>query len=113
MQQNTNLLFENKIGCVANLLGFSDGQREILKTAAWISLNEMMITQPKDYSEDEIHVAQWILVIRIGKNVQEMLNVNYRYTSNTLWQEFEQIANGNETGYSTMHLIDYMVERCR
>ena len=53
MEQNTNLLFENKIGCVANLLQFNDGEREILKTASWISLNNMMLSQTKNYTEDE------------------------------------------------------------
>ena len=111
MQENINLLFENKIGCVAKLFGFNDGQREILKTAAWISLNDMMISQPKDYTEDQIHIGQWILVIQIAKNVQQMLNINNNYASQHVWQDTEIVTNGN--GYSTMHLIEYMVERCR
>ena len=113
MEQNYNLLFENKIGCVANLLGFNGGEREILKTAAWISLNNMMLSQTKNYTEDEIHIAQWILVIKIGKNVQTMLSINNEYTASDIWKDFEQIANGQERGNTTIHLIDYMVERCR
>ena len=113
MQQKIDLLFENKIGCVANLLGFNDGQREILKTAAWIGLNDLMLSQPKDYSQNELHVAQWLLVIKIGKNVQEMLNLNSRYASNNIWQDLEEASNGRPDGCSVMHLIDYMVERCR
>ena len=113
MQENINLLFENKIGCVAKLFGFNGGQQEILKTSAWISLNDMMISQPKDYTEDQIHIAQWILVIQIAKNVQQMLNMNNAYSSNNIWQETEIVTNGRQDGYPTMHLIDYMVERCR
>ena len=107
MEQNYNLLFENKIGCVANLLGFNDGEREILKTAAWISLNNMMLSQTKNYTEDEIHIAQWMLVIRVGKNVQEMLHINNDYSLNNIWRDFEQHGN------TTMNLINYLVERCR
>ena len=107
MEQNYNLLFENKIGCVANLLGFNDGEREILKTAAWISLNNMMLSQSKNYTEDEIHIAQWMLVIRVGKNVQEMLHINNNYSLNNIWRDFEQQGN------TTMNLINYLVERCR
>ena len=107
MEQNYNLLFENKIGCVANLLGFNDGEREILKTAAWISLNNMMLSQSKNYTEDEIHIAQWMLVIRVGKNVQEMLHINNDYSLNNIWRDFEQQGN------TTMNLINYLVERCR
>ena len=113
MQENINLLFENKIGCVANLMGFNDGQREILKTAAWMALNDMMIAQKKECSEDQDHIAQWILVIQIGKNVQTMLNMNNKYASNNIWQDAEIVANGQENGYSTMQLIQFMVERCR
>ena len=98
MEQNINLLFENKIGCVANLMGFNDGQREILKTAAWMALNDMMIAQKKECSEDQDHIAQWILVIQIGKNVQTMLNINNEYTASDIWKDFEQVANGNERG---------------
>ena len=111
MQTNINLLFENKIGCVAKLFGFNDGQQEILKTSAWISLNNMMISQPKDYTEDQHHIAQWILVIQIAKNVQQMLNMNDTYSSNNIWRDTEITINGDR--YSTMHLIEYMVERCR
>ena len=68
-QQNINLLFENKIGCVSNLFGFNDGEREILKTASWMSLNDMMLNQQRDYNEDEFHIAQWMMIIKIGKNV--------------------------------------------
>ena len=107
MEQNYNLLFENKIGCVSNLLGFNDGEREILKTAAWISLNNMMLSQTKNYTEDEIHIAQWMLVIRVGKNVQEMLHINKDYSLNNIWRDFEQQGN------TTMNLINYLVERCR
>ena len=107
MEQNYNLLFENKIGCVANLLGFNDGEREILKTSAWISLNNMMLSQSKNYTEDEIHIAQWMLVIRVGKNVQEMLHINKNYSLNNIWRDFEQQGN------TTMNLINYLVERCR
>ena len=110
MEQNTNLLFENKIGCVANLLQFNDGEREILKTASWISLNNMMLSQTKNYTEDEYHLLQWILVIRIGKNVQHLLNVNKTDAMNNIWQEFEETQSNNN---QLLHLIDYMVERCR
>ena len=111
MESNTNLLFENKIGCVANLFGFNGGEREILKTASWISLNNMMLSQPKNYTEDQNHVAQWLLVIQIAKNVQQMLNMNDTYSSNNIWRDTEITINGDR--YSTMHLIEYMVERCR
>ena len=111
MQTNYNLLFENKIGCVANLMGFNDGQREILKTACWMSINDMMLSQQKDYTENEINIAQWILVVQIGKNVQQMLNMNDTYSSNNIWRDTEITINGDR--YSTMHLIEYMVERCR
>ena len=110
MEQNTNLLFENKIGCVANLLQFNDGEREILKTASWISLNNMMLSQTKNYTEDEYHLLQWILVIRIGKNVQHLLNVNKTDAMNNIWQEFEETQSNNN---QLRQLIDYMVERCR
>ena len=110
MEQNTNLLFENKIGCVANLLQFNDGEREILKTASWISLNNMMLSQTKNYTEDEYHLLQWILVIRIGKNVQHLLNVNKTDAMNNIWQEFEETQSNNN---QLLHLINYMVERCR
>ena len=110
MEQNTNLLFENKIGCVANLLQFNDGEREILKTASWISLNNMMLSQTKNYTEDEYHLLQWILVIRIGKNVQHLLNVNKTDATNNIWQEFEETQSNNN---QLRQLIDYMVERCR
>ena len=113
MQQKIDLLFENKIACVANLMGFNDGQREILKTAAWMALNNMMLSQPKEYSEDRIHLAQWILVIQIGKNVQHLLNINNNYSTNHIWNDSEIVANGQENGYSTMQLIQFMVERCR
>ena len=113
MQENYKLLFENKIGCVANLLHFNDAHREILRIASWISLNDMMLAQQKELTDEENHMAQWILVIKIGRNVQQMLNINNQYASNDLWREFEQIANGQERGNTTMHLIDYMVERCR
>ena len=107
MEQNINLLFENKIACVANLMGFNGGEREILKTASWISLNNMMLSQSKNYTEDEIHIAQWMLVIRVGKNVQEMLHINKDYSLNNIWRDFEQQGN------TTMNLINYLVERCR
>ena len=110
MEQNINLLFENKIACVANLMGFNGGEREILKTAAWISLNNMMLSQPKNYTEDEHHLLQWILVIRIGKNVQHLLNVNKTDAMNNIWQEFEETQSNNN---QLRQLIDYMVERCR
>ena len=110
MEQNINLLFENKIGCVANLLGFNGGQREILKTAAWISLNDLMLNQQKEYSDDEYHLAQWILVIRVGKNVESFLNANKSYASNDLWHEF---SNTQPNNGQLRQLIDYMVERCR
>ena len=112
MQQKIDLLFENKIGCVGNLFGFNEGEKEILKTAAWISLNEMMIAQQKDYNDQEFHIAQWILVIKIGKNVASFLNAN-KSDASSIWQDLEKIANGQERGNETMHLIDYMVERCR
>ena len=79
MQQNYRLLFENKIGCVANLLNFNGGEREILKTAAWIGLNDMMLSQQDQMSDDEYHLAQWLLVIRIGKNVEMFLAENKKY----------------------------------
>ena len=110
MQQNYKLLFENKIGCVANLLEFNDGQREILKTAAWISLNDLMLNQQKEYSDDEHHLAQWLLVIKIGKNVETFLNANKSYASNDIWHEF---SNTQPNNGQLLQLIDYMVERCR
>ena len=103
-------LFENKIGCVANLLHFNDGQREILKTASWINLNDMMLSQPQSMTEDEIHKAQWLLVLQTGKNVKTFLNTNKNYSFNELWQEFSK-TQGNNTQF--LQLIDYMVERCR
>ena len=113
MQTNINLLFENKISCVANLMGFNGGQQEILKTASWISLNDLMLSQKQDLTENESHIVQWLLVIRIAKNVQEMLNINARDASNNIWREFEEISNGNQNGNTTMNLINYLVERCR
>ena len=113
MQTNINLLFENKIGCVANLFGFNGGEREILKTASWISFNDLMLSQKQDLNDNESHIAQWLLIIQIGKHVQEMLNINARYASNDLWREFEEIANGQQKGNTTMNLINYLVERCR
>ena len=110
MELNTNLLFENKIGCVANLLHFNGGQTEILKTASWINLNDMMLSQSQPMTEDEIHKAQWLLVLQTGKNVEKFLNINKNYSSNELWQEFSQ-TQGNNT--QLLQLIDYMVERCR
>ena len=110
MQQNYRLLFENKIGCVANLLNFNGGEREILKTAAWIGLNDMMLSQQDQMSDDEYHLAQWLLVIRIGKNVEMFLAENKKYTSNNIWQDFSKTqADSNQL----LQLIDYMVERCR
>ena len=76
MQQNYKLLFENKIGCVSNLLGFNGGQCEILKTASWIALNDMMLNQSKTMNDDEFHLTEWMLVIRVGKNVESFLNAN-------------------------------------
>ena len=111
MQQNYKLLFENKIGCVANLLEFNGGQREILKTAAWISLNDMMLNQQKSMSDDEYHLAQWILVIQVGKNVVAFLDANKRYASNGLWEEISNTQSNNNG--QLLQLIDYMVERCR
>ena len=113
MQENINLLFENKIGCVAKLFGFNGGQQEILKTASWISLNDLMLSQKQDLTENESHIVQWLLVIRIAKNVQEMLNINARDASNNIWREFEEISSGNQNGNTTMNLINYLVERCR
>ena len=109
MESNTNLLFENKIGCVANLFGFNGGEREILKTASWISLNNMMLSQQKNYTEDEHHTAQWMLVIQTAKNVATFLDVN-KNTSNDLWKEFEKIQSNDG---QLLQLIDYLVERCR
>ena len=110
MQQNYKLLFENKITRVANLLQFNGGQTEILKTASWINLNDMMLSQSQPMTEDEIHKAQWLLVLQTGKNVETFLNVNKNYSSNELWQEFSKTqANNNQL----RQLIDYMVERCR
>ena len=111
MQSNTNLMFENKIGCVANLFGFNDGQREILKTACWMSLNDMMLNQQKSMSDDEYHLAQWILVIQVGKNVVAFLDANKRYASNGLWEEISNTQSNNNG--QLLQLIDYMVERCR
>ena len=110
MQQHHKLLFENKIGCVANLLGFNGGQREILKTACWISLNDMMLSQSTQMTDDDFHTAEWLLVIRTGKNVETFLNVNKTYASNDLWQEFSKTQANNT---QLLQLIDYMVERCR
>ena len=111
-QQNINLLFENKIGCVSNLFGFNDGEREILKTASWMSLNDMMLNQQRDYNEDEFHIAQWMLIIKIGKNVASFLNAN-KCDASSIWQDLEKIANENQRGNTTMNLIYHLVERCR
>ena len=111
-QQNINLLFENKIGCVSNLFGFNDGEREILKTASWMSLNDMMLNQQRDYNEDEFHIAQWMMIIKIGKNVASFLNAN-KCDASSIWRDLEQIANGQERGNTTMNLINHLVERCR
>ena len=113
MESNINLLFENKIGCVANLFGFNGGQQEILKTASWISLNDLMLSQKQDLTENESHIVQWLLVLRVAKNVQEMLNINARDASNNIWREFEEISSGNQNRNTTMNLINYLVERCR
>ena len=113
MQENINLLFENKIGCVAKLFGFNGGQQEILKTASWISLNDLMLSQKQELSENDSHITQWLLVLRVAKNVQELLNINSRYASNDLWREFEEISSGNQNRNTTMNLINYLVERCR
>ena len=110
MELNTNLLFEHKIGCVANLFGFNDGQREILKTACWMSLNDMMLNQQKEYNDDEYHLAQWTLVIQIGKNVSTFLDANKNYASNGVWPEISTQSNNNG---QLLQLIDYLVERCR
>ena len=110
MELNTNLLFEHKIGCVANLLHFNGGQTEILKTASWINLNDMMLSQSQPMTEDEIHKAQWLLVLQTGKNVETFLNINKNYSSNELWQEFSK-TQGNDNQF--LQLIDYLVERCR
>ena len=113
MQENYKLLFENKIGCVSNLLHLNAGECEILKTAAWISLNDMMLTQPKPMNDDENHLAQWILVIRIGKNVEMFLNANKSFASNDLWREFDDLSKNHLNNDNLLQLIDYMVERCR
>ena len=112
MQQNYKLLFENKITRVANLLHFDGGQMEILKTASWIGLNDLMLAQPRAMTEDEIHKAQWLLVIRIGKNVETFLNANKNLASNNIWQEFQDILNNQPNDDQLMQLIDYLVERC-
>ena len=61
MQENYKLLFENKIGCVANLLHFNDAHREILRIASWISLNDMMLTQQKELTEIVISKSPFYL----------------------------------------------------
>ena len=113
MQQNYKLLFENKIGCVANLLHFNDAHREILKIASWLSLNDMMLTQQKEITDDENHLAQWMLVIQIGKNVEKMLNINQSFASNDLWRDFDNLPKTQSNNNQLLQLIDYMVERCR
>ena len=113
MQQNYKLLFENKIGCVSNLLGFNGGQCEILKTASWIALNDMMLNQSKTMNDDEFHLTEWMLVIRVGKNVESFLNANKCYASNDLWKEFQEISNNQPNNNQLLQLIDYLVERCR
>ena len=113
MQQNYKLLFENKIGCVANLLHFNDAHREILKIASWLSLNDMMLTQQKEITDDENHLAQWMLVIQIGKNVEKMLNINQSFASNDLWRDFDNLPKIQSNNNQLLQLIDYMVERCR
>ena len=107
MQQKIDLLFENKIARVSNLLHFNDGQRDVFKNAAWIALHDLMLSQPKEMNDDDDHIAQWLLTIQIGKNVQEMLHINNNYSLNNIWRDFEQQGN------TTMNLINYLVERCR
>ena len=113
MEENYKLLFENKIGCVSNLLHLNAGQCEILKTAAWISLNDMMLTQPKPMTDDENHLAQWLLVIKVGKNVEMFLNANKSFASNDLWRDFDDLSKTQSNNDQLLQLIDYMVERCR
>ena len=113
MQQKIDLLFENKIGCVANLLRFNNGQREILKTAAWISLNDLMLTQPRMMTDNEIHVAQWLLVLKIGKNVETFLNINKDDASKNIWNDFQDFSNTQPNDNKLLQLIDYMIERCQ
>ena len=113
MQQKIDLLFEKKIGCVANLLRFNDGQREILKTAAWISLNDLMLTQPRMMTDNEIHVAQWLLVLKIGKNVETFLEINKNDASKSIWNDFQDFSNTQTNDNKLLQLIDYMVERCQ
>ena len=113
MQENYKLLFENKIGCVANLLHFNDAHREILKIASWLSLNDMMLTQQKEITDDENHLAQWMLVIKIGQNVEQMLNINQSFASNDLWRDFDNLPKTQSNNNQLLQLIDYMVERCR
>ena len=113
MQQNYRILFENKIGCVANMLNFNGGQREILKTASWIGLNDMMLNQKRTMTDDEFHIAQWILVIRIGKNVETFLDANKKFASNDLWNDFEDCSKIESNKTQLLQLIDYLIERCR
>ena len=116
MQQNYRLLFENKIGCVANLLNFNGGQTEILKTASWIALNDMMLShqdQSGQMTDDDYHLAQWLLVIRVGKNVEAFLDANKNFASNHLWKDFQDCSKNESNSNQLLQLIDYMVERCR
>ena len=113
MQQNYRLLFENKIGCVANLMSLNGGEREILKTSCWISLNDMMLSQSRTMSDDEYHLAQWLLVIRVGKNVERFLDANKKFASNDLWKDFEDCSKIESNNTQLLQLIDYLVERCR
>ena len=112
MQQNYKLLFENKITRVANLLNFNGGQTEILKTASWIALNDMMLSQTKEMNDDEYHLAQWLLVIKIGKNVETMLNINKSFATNDLWRDFDNCSKNLSNNNQLLQLIDYLVERC-
>ena len=113
MQQNSNILFEKKIGCVAKLFGFNGGQQEILKTASWISLNDLMLTQPRMMTDNEIHVAQWLLVLKIGKNVETFLEINKNDASKSIWNDFQDFSNTQTNDNKLLQLIDYMVERCQ
>ena len=112
MEQNYKILFENKIARVANLLHFNDGQRDVFKNAAWIALNDMMLSQSQEMNDDDHHIAQWILTIQIGKNVQEMFNNNTRYACNDLWRDFQD-SKTQSNNNQLLQLIDYLVERCR
>ena len=113
MQQNYKILFENKIARVSNLLHFNDGQRDVFKNAAWIALHDLMLSQPKEMNDDDDHIAQWLLTIQIGKNVQEMFNQNTRYASNDLWKDFQDFSQNQSNSNQLLQLIDYLVERCR